>query len=72
MTATETEMKIEQPTQELLTAAYALTHRMHGLQRSKTQYPKDSTERKDIEEALVDLRAQRDIIDREIIRRTEA
>lgn len=55
------------PTRDLMRAAYALTHQIHSTQMGEGGSPKD----RGIRAATVaSLRAQRDLIDAEIIHRT--
>lgn len=53
------------PTPQLLRAAYALTHRIHdGCPDSVSTHPRGRAD------YMADLRAQRDLIDAEVLRRT--
>lgn len=53
----------------LMTAAFALTHRIHAVDKAKTQYRKGTAERDAVEADVADLREQRAMIVREIKRR---
>jgi hypothetical protein len=53
----------------LMKAAFALTHKIHAVDKIRTTYQRGTDERMKIAEEVADLRAQRDMIVREIKRR---
>lgn len=55
---------------ELLNRAFAITHKMHALDKAKVGKPKGDPARKEIDTEVDTLRDRRDIIVREIKRRT--
>lgn len=58
-----------QPVAALLKAAYALTHKIHAVDKIRTTYQRGTEKRMEVAQEVADLRAQRDMIDREIKRR---
>lgn len=54
---------------DLMKAAFALTHKIHAVDKYKTKYPKGSEDRAKVEKDAADLREQREMIVREIKRR---
>jgi hypothetical protein len=54
----------------LITKAIALTHKIHAVDKAKTQYPKGSAKRAEVEADAQKLRDDRDIIVRELKRRS--
>lgn len=58
-------------TADLLRSAYALTHRLHGLRTALDSGVPSSAERATMRAIQRDLRHQRDMIDAEILRRTD-
>lgn len=70
--STSTDEVSEMTTQsidELMTASFALTHRIHAIDKLRTKHRKSSPEWDKCVTDAADLRAQRDIIVREIKRR---
>lgn len=55
--------------ESLLKKAFALTHRLHAVDKAATQYDKGSAKRAQVEADAQKLRDDRDIISREIQRR---
>lgn len=53
----------------LMKAAFALTHKIHAVDKIRTTKERGSEERLKIAQEVTDLRAQRDLIVREIKRR---
>lgn len=53
----------------LFKASWALTHKIHAVDKIRTKYPLGSPERTQVEHDLDDLRAQRELIVREVKRR---
>lgn len=58
-----------QGVEELLNAAFALTHKMHALDKAKVGLPRGGERRAEIDLEVDGLRKQRDIIVREVTRR---
>jgi hypothetical protein len=68
-TATKGAGLTTQSIDSLLTAAYALTHRIHAVGKIKTTWRKGTPERLQVEADEAELRELRDMIGREIKRR---
>lgn len=59
----------KQSVEELFTVAFALTHRIHVIDKHKTTHRKGTPERAQCEADVAELRADRDRIVREVKRR---
>lgn len=59
----------KQSIDDLMKAAFALTHKIHALDKIKTQYMLGTPDRDLVESDVDDLRAARDMIVREVKRR---
>lgn len=56
---------------ELFKSSWALTHRIHAIDKLSTRHPKGSPERKKCEADANDLREDREMIVREVERRCD-
>jgi hypothetical protein len=70
MTTTTKKKPIKRQTdEELMTAAFSITHKMHALDKAKVGLPRKSERRAEIDAEVASLRGERDIIVREVKRR---